>query len=43
MTINEHFIWEENKFTTGGFFEVAIENWPEWDLNPQPMNSVQTL
>ena len=26
-----------------GFFEVAIESWPEWDLNPQPLNSVQTL
>ena len=21
-------------FTTEGFFEVAIESWPEWDLNP---------
>ena len=20
-------------FTTGGFFKVAIESWPEWDLN----------
>ena len=20
-------------FTTEGFFEVAIESWPEWDLN----------
>ena len=30
-------------FTTEGFFEVAIESWPEWDLNPQPMNSDQTL
>ena len=30
-------------FTTDGFFEVAIESWPEWDLNPQPLNSVQTL
>ena len=30
-------------FTTKGFFEVAIENWPEWDLNPQPLDSVQTL
>ena len=30
-------------FTTEGFFEVAIESWPEWDLNPQPLNSVQTL
>ena len=30
-------------FTTERFFEVAIESWPEWDLNPQPLNSVQTL
>ena len=30
-------------FTTDGFFEVAIESWPEWDLNPRPLNSVQTL
>ena len=30
-------------FTTDGFFEVAIESWPEWDLNPQPLNSVQML
>ena len=21
--------------TTEGFFEVAIESWPEWDLKPQ--------
>ena len=21
-------------FTTEGLFEVAIESWPEWDLNP---------
>ena len=20
-------------FTAEGFFEVAIENWPDWDLN----------
>ena len=26
-----------------GFFEVAIESWPEWELNPRPLNSVQTL
>ena len=26
-----------------GFFEVATEKWPEWDLNPRPLNSVQTL
>ena len=30
-------------FTTEGFFEVAIESWPEWDLNPRPLNSTQTL
>ena len=29
-------------FTTEGFFEVAIESWPEWDLNPRLRNSVQT-
>ena len=28
-------------FITEGFFEVAIEGWPEWDLNPRPLNSVQ--
>ena len=30
-------------FTTEEFFEVAIEIWPEWDLNPQALDSVQTL
>ena len=32
-------------FTTEGFFEEAIEieSWSEWDLNPQPLNSVQML
>ena len=30
-------------FTTEGLFEVAIESSPEWDLNPQPLNSVQML
>ena len=30
-------------FTTEGFLEVAIESWSEWDLNPRPLNSVQTL
>ena len=30
-------------FTTEEFFEVAIESWPEWSLNPRPLNSVQTL
>ena len=27
-------------FTTEGLFEVAIESWPEWDLNSQALNSV---
>ena len=26
--------------TTEGLFEVAIESLPEWELNPQPLNSV---
>ena len=30
-------------FTSEGLFEVAIESWPEWDLNPRLLNSVQTL
>ena len=30
-------------FTTEGLFEVAIESCPEWDLNPRPLNSVQTF
>ena len=25
------------------YLELAIESWPEWDLNPRPLNSVQTL
>ena len=28
---------------TEGFFQVAIESWPQWDLNPLPLDSVQTL
>ena len=30
-------------FTTEGCFEVAIESWPECDLNPCPPNFVQML
>ena len=30
-------------FTTEGSLEVAIESWPEWDLNPQPLSSIQML
>ena len=29
-------------FTTERFLEVVIESWPEWNLDPQPLNSVQT-
>ena len=28
---------------TEGFYEVAIESWPEGDPNTRPLNSVQTL
>ena len=24
-------------FTTEGFFEVAIESWPEWNFNTRPL------
>ena len=27
-------------FTTEGLFEVAIESWPAWGLNPWPLNSI---
>ena len=30
-------------FPTEWFLEVAIESWPEWYLNPRPLNSIQTL
>ena len=30
-------------FTTDGFSKVAMESWPEWDLNLQPLNPIQTL
>ena len=32
-------------FTTEGVLEVevTIESWSKWDLNPQPLNSIQTL
>ena len=26
-------------FITEGFFEVAVESWPEGDLNPQPLRN----
>ena len=30
-------------YTTERFLEVAIESWPEWDLNPRPLNSILML
>ena len=30
-------------YTTDRCLEVAIESWPEWDLNPRPLNSIKTL
>ena len=27
-------------FSVEGFLEVAIESWPEWDMNPRPLNPV---
>ena len=30
-------------FTTQEFLEVATENWLKWNLNPQPLNSIQML
>ena len=30
-------------FTVEQFLEVAIESRCEWDLNPRPLNSIQTL
>ena len=30
-------------FTTDRFLKVAIESLPEWNLNPGPMNLVQTV
>ena len=30
-------------FTTEGFIEAALESWPEWDLDPQPLISIKTV
>ena len=38
MSVSESMI--HMVFTTDGFFKVAIESWPEWDLNPRPLNSL---
>ena len=29
-------------FTIEGFFEAAIESWPEWNVNPRPLNAAPT-
>ena len=29
-------------FTTEGFLEVTIESWPEWNLNPRPLDKRET-
>ena len=34
---------KEKEFPTEGSVEVALESWPELDLNPCPLNSVQML
>ena len=31
------------KYTTERFLQVALEHWPEWNLNPRPLNLVHTL
>ena len=38
-----YYIYAYMVFTTEGLFEVSIESWPEWDLNPGPLNSIQML
>ena len=30
-------------FATEGLLEGAVDSWPQWDLNPPPLNSIQTL
>ena len=30
-------------FTTEGLLEVAIESWPEWDLNPRLLNAATPI
>ena len=30
-------------FTIEGFFEASIKSWSDWNLNPLPLNSLQTL
>ena len=30
-------------FTRDGIDQVAIERWPEWDLNPRPLNPPQPV
>ena len=37
------YIYTYMVFTNEGLFEVTIESWLEWDLNPRPLNFVQML
>ena len=34
------YIYKYVVFTIERLLEVDIESWPEWDLNPRPLNSV---
>ena len=39
-TKNTTFVWRIFVYMyTEGVFEVAVESWPEWDLNPRPLNT----
>ena len=38
-----YIIYSIHVFNTEGLLEVAIGSWPEWDLNPRPLNFVYTL
>ena len=33
------YIYIHTVFITERFFKVAIESWPEWDVNPQPLTA----
>ena len=41
--IYTHTHMHTHRYIYVGFFEVAIESWPEWDLNPGSLNSIQML
>ena len=37
------YVYKYGSHTIEQFLEVATESRLEWDLNPRPLNSVQTL